>query len=141
MTIIEEANDRIDTVDRTVAELQDKVEVINGGWKRLTDSNEEMNQRIASVEKELSSMIRILNRLESHVIGDKGKSVASSAPSNSQVHFDSPRNELGTEELVQGLRQLRLEDISKWIKQNSLKQENQVHLRGTDHEYTLHLKN
>lgn len=75
------------------------MEAIHGGWRRLTDSNEEMSQRIGSVEKELSSMIRILNRLESHVVGDKGKSVASAGPSNGQVQFDSPRNERVTEEL------------------------------------------
>ncbi|KAL0686359.1 hypothetical protein Bca4012_053207 [Brassica carinata] len=140
MTILEEADDRIDTVDRDVAELQDKVEAIHGGWRRLTDSNEEMSQRIGSVEKELP-MIRILNRLESHVVGDKGKSVASAGPSNGQVQFDSPRNERVTEELAQHRSQIRREVITKWIKQNFWMQESQVPLRETDLGYTLLLMN
>lgn len=99
MALLEDGADRIDSVDQTVSELQDRVEAIHGGWKRLTESNNEINQRIGSVEKELMSVIQILNRLESHVTGDRGKGIASSPHSQTQVPITHFRNEPGSEEL------------------------------------------
>ncbi|XP_056849743.1 transposon Tf2-1 polyprotein isoform X1 [Raphanus sativus] len=99
MAFTDEVDDRINSIDNTVAELQNQVEVISGGWKRLTNSNDEMNNRIGSVEKELSAVIQILNRLESHMIGDKGKAVATSSTPVTQVPFTFPRNEPGSDEL------------------------------------------
>lgn len=84
MALLEDTGDRINFVDRTVSKLQDRVEAIHGDWRRLMDSNSEINQRIESVDKELTSVIQILNRLESHVIGDKGKGIASSPSSQPQ---------------------------------------------------------
>ncbi|WZY70700.1 hypothetical protein YC2023_002940 [Brassica napus] len=78
MALLEDTGDRINFVDRTVSKLHDRVEAIHGDWRHLMDSNREINQRIESVDKELTSVIQILNRLESHVIGDKGKGIASS---------------------------------------------------------------
>lgn len=65
----------------------------------LTNSNSEINQRMGSVEKELTLVIQILNRLESHVLGDKEKGIASSPPSQSKVPITHSQNEPGSEEL------------------------------------------
>lgn len=66
----------------------------------LVEELDDKLERIKPVEKELTAVVRIINRLELHVIGDRGKAIDDSPSQNVQVpsrsHGIEPiTNELG----------------------------------------------
>lgn len=92
-------DNELETIYDELGDLKKSVEVIRGGWERLTKSNEEMASRMESIAQ-------TLERIESFHRADKafGKSIA--GPSNPEVQVHSSFPPLVSEDPQLGYRRI-----------------------------------
>lgn len=74
----------------SVADLAQQVEVIQGGWELLMESNVEITIRIDSLDRNMSMIQQTLARMEANQFQTKnnGKLIATSSQTTSQVRSD-----------------------------------------------------